>query len=110
MILTADYHTHTPYSHGKNTVAENVAQAAKIGLKQVAITDHGFTHLAYGIRRKEVEPFMAECRAAEAEYGIPFSAAVAKGNVYGCQFHPEKSGNVGLSILRGFCETEGRVC
>ncbi|MBQ9736178.1 MAG: imidazole glycerol phosphate synthase subunit HisH [Clostridia bacterium] len=48
--------------------------------------------------------------AAEAEYGIPFSAAVAKGNVYGCQFHPEKSGNVGLSILRGFCETEGRVC
>lgn len=71
MILTADYHTHTPYSHGKNTVAENVAQAVKIGLKQVAISDHGFTHLAYGIRRKEVESFMADCRAAEAEYGIP---------------------------------------
>ena len=48
--------------------------------------------------------------AAEAEYGIPFSAAVAQGNVYGCQFHPEKSGNVGLAILRGFCETEGTVC
>ncbi len=71
MILTADYHTHTPYSHGKNTVAENVAQAVKIGLKQVAISDHGFTHLAYGIRRKEVEAFMADCRAAEEEYGIP---------------------------------------
>lgn len=71
MILTADYHTHTPYSHGKNTVAENVAQAVKIGLKQVAISDHGFTHLAYGMRRKEVEAFMADCRAAEQEYGIP---------------------------------------
>ena len=70
MILTADYHTHTPYSHGKNTVAENVAQAVKIGLKQVAISDHGFTHLAYGIRRKEVASFVADCRAAEQEYGI----------------------------------------
>ena len=71
MILTADYHTHTPYSHGKNTVAENVAQAVKIGLKQVAISDHGFTHLAYGIRRKEVASLIADCRAAEKEYGIP---------------------------------------
>ena len=36
------------------------------------------------------------------EYGIPITAAVEKGNVFGCQFHPEKSGNVGLSILRKF--------
>ena len=46
MILTADYHTHTPYSHGKNTVEENVARAKEIGLKQIAITDHGFSHVA----------------------------------------------------------------
>ena len=41
MILTADYHTHTPYSHGKNTVLENAQAAKKLGLKQLAITDHG---------------------------------------------------------------------
>ena len=39
---------------------------------------------------------------ATAEYGVPLTAAVAKGNVYGCQFHPEKSGAVGLSILKAF--------
>lgn len=39
---------------------------------------------------------------AETEYGIPLTAAVAKGNVMGCQFHPEKSGRVGLSILSAF--------
>lgn len=41
---------------------------------------------------------------ATAEYGVPLTAAVAKDNILGCQFHPEKSGNVGLSILRAFCE------
>ncbi len=41
---------------------------------------------------------------ATAEYGAELTAAVAKGNVYGCQFHPEKSGNVGLSILKAFAE------
>ncbi|MBR5741444.1 MAG: imidazole glycerol phosphate synthase subunit HisH [Firmicutes bacterium] len=41
---------------------------------------------------------------AAAEYGAPLTAAVAKGNVAGCQFHPEKSGTVGLAILRAFCE------
>ena len=41
---------------------------------------------------------------ATAEYGRELTAAVAHGNVMGCQFHPEKSGKVGLSILRAFCE------
>ena len=41
---------------------------------------------------------------ATAEYGKELTAAVAKDNVMGCQFHPEKSGEVGLNILRGFCE------
>lgn len=40
---------------------------------------------------------------AQTEYGIPLTAAVAKGNVMGCQFHPEKSGQVGLNILKAFC-------
>ena len=43
---------------------------------------------------------------ATAEYGAELTAAVASGNVYGCQFHPEKSGDVGLSILRAFVELE----
>ena len=42
--------------------------------------------------------------SAVTEYGIPITAAVEQGNVYGCQFHPEKSGNVGLNILRKFAE------
>ncbi len=41
---------------------------------------------------------------ATAEYGATLTAAVAKDNVYGCQFHPEKSGDVGLRILRAFIE------
>ena len=55
-----------------------------------------------------VHSFFAEnCHdslSAVTEYGIPVTAAVEKGNVYGCQFHPEKSGNVGLNILRKFAE------
>lgn len=41
--------------------------------------------------------------SAVTEYGLPITAAVEKDNVFGCQFHPEKSGNVGLSILAKFC-------
>ena len=56
-----------------------------------------FVHSFYG----------AECDEsviATAEYGATLTAAVAKDNVYGCQFHPEKSGDVGLAILKAFCE------
>ena len=45
-----------------------------------------------------------ESLLATTEYGPELTAAVAKGNIYGCQFHPEKSGAVGLNILRGFAE------
>ena len=51
--------------------------------------------------------YAADCEEsviATAEYGAELTAAVAKGNVYGCQFHPEKSGAVGLNILRAFAE------
>ena len=50
-----------------------------------------------------------ENTVANAEYGAPLTAAVAKGKVYGCQFHPEKSGKVGLAILKAFCE-EVQAC
>lgn len=44
--------------------------------------------------------------AATTDYGRELTAAVAYKNIFGCQFHPEKSGAVGLNILRAFCETE----
>lgn len=44
---------------------------------------------------------------AVTEYGAELTASVGKGNVFGCQFHPEKSGEVGLRMLKAFCETEG---
>jgi len=53
--------------------------------------------------------YAADCAdsvIATAEYGAELTAAVARGNVMGCQFHPEKSGNVGLNILKAFCELE----
>ena len=43
---------------------------------------------------------------ATAEYGANLTASVESGNVYGCQFHPEKSGSVGLNILKAFCQME----
>ena len=43
---------------------------------------------------------------ATTEYGAELTACVGKGNVFGCQFHPEKSGAVGLNILKAFCEME----
>lgn len=58
--------------------------------------------------------YAAECEEdtiAVCEYGAPVTAAVARKNVMGCQFHPEKSGDVGLNILRAFCEMkEGSLC
>ena len=48
---------------------------------------------------------------AKAEYGSLLTAAAAKGNVLGCQFHPEKSGETGLDILKAFSELkEGDLC
>ena len=58
-----------------------------------------FVHSYYGAN-------CAESVIATAEYGAELTAAVASGNVMGCQFHPEKSGDVGLSILRAFSDME----
>ncbi|MBQ9099475.1 MAG: imidazole glycerol phosphate synthase subunit HisH [Clostridia bacterium] len=58
-----------------------------------------FVHSFYGAK-------CADSVIATAEYGAELTAAVAHKNVYGCQFHPEKSGEVGLNILRAFCEKE----
>lgn len=58
--------------------------------------------------------YAADCEdsvIAVSEYGAPLTAAVSDKNVFGCQFHPEKSGEVGLKILKAFCEMrEGEIC
>lgn len=55
MFLKGDYHTHTVYSDGVSTIEENVRVAKEKGLSQIAITDHGFSHTAYGIKRHQVK-------------------------------------------------------
>ena len=56
-----------------------------------------FVHSFYGAN-------CDESVIATSEYGYPLTAAVGDKNVFGCQFHPEKSGEVGLKILKAFCE------
>ena len=83
----------------------------------------GWNGLNFGKRKSEIFKYLeegehvyfvrsfygADCEEstiATAEYGKFLTAAVEKDNVFGCQFHPEKSGEVGLKILRAFCETK----
>ncbi len=70
MELTADYHTHTPYSHGKNTVLENAGTAKKLGLKEIGITDHGFNHLLFGLKRKNLADLRFEIEEAKKLTGV----------------------------------------
>lgn len=67
------------------------------------INDGDFVYFVHSYYATECD----EAVTATADYGVLVTAAVARGNVFGCQFHPEKSGETGLNILRAFCETEG---
>lgn len=58
MRITADYHVHSTYSrrnHGKSTIEEVVQQAVKIGLEEIAITDHGPGHYLFGIQENKIK-------------------------------------------------------
>ena len=72
-----------------------------------------FAGLAEGEHVYFVHSFAGfDCKAhciATTEYGAELTAAVQNGNVYWAQFHPEKSGETGLKILKNFCEWEGRT-
>lgn len=73
MILFGDYHTHTQYSrhgHGKGSVLENAGVAADKGLKQIAITDHGFNHLTYGVRRRDIPAVKEDILNAKEVTGV----------------------------------------
>ncbi len=73
MKLLGDYHTHTIYSkhnHGKGTVLENAQVAAQKGLKEIAITEHGFMHKFYGLNLRCVDFLLADIKKAKKETGI----------------------------------------
>lgn len=70
MKLTADYHTHTVYSDGKNTLLENFRRAKEVGLSEIGCTEHGFSHVFFGLRRKKLPRYIEELRAAEKETGV----------------------------------------
>ena len=104
MKLTADFHTHTKYSDGKNTVAENIFRAKELGLQAVAITEHGYTHIAFGIRRRETDRYIREIREAEKEAGVRALVGI-EGNICGrqgtCDLRPDDFANFDV-YLAGF--------
>lgn len=66
------------------------------------INNGDFVYFVHSFYAADCDEFVT----ATAEYGKEITAAVAKDNIFGCQFHPEKSGDVGLKILKAFCEME----
>ena len=73
MLLYGDYHTHSIYSrhnHGKGTVLENASVAADKGLQQIAITDHGFNHQVYGLKRKNLPQLHEDILNAKEITGV----------------------------------------
>lgn len=63
------------------------------------VSASSFVYFTHSFRAPVTGETVARC-----EYGGAFSAAVEKGSLFGVQFHPEKSGETGLKILRNFCE------
>lgn len=97
-------------------VIDSSLKIPQIGWNALHFTEKGAEHPAFrGIDEGAYVYFVhsyyaSHCEAntlATTEYSKELTAAVANGNVIGCQFHPEKSGKVGLRILKNFCEMEG---
>ncbi len=82
MKLTVDYHTHTIYSHGKGTILDNALSAKDAGLKEIAITDHGYAHHAFGIKQKKLAEMKALSKEAEEKTGVKVLLGV-EANVLG---------------------------
>ena len=76
------------------------------GLENNAKSDESYVYFVYSYY---VEAEDRSVVAAISRYGIPFDAAVSKDNVYGTQFHPEKSGMVGMAILNNFLKVVRKV-
>lgn len=70
MQLTADYHTHTVYSHGKGKIIDNAIMAKEKGLKEIGISDHGFGHPAFGLTKRKIPNMQKECLLATQQTGV----------------------------------------
>ena len=66
--LIADYHTHTRYSHGRGTILENVEAARDKGLKTIAISDHGFNHIAFGLSLSNLKKMKKEIQSLNQRF------------------------------------------
>lgn len=62
----------------------------------------------YFVHSYAIQHAPSEERLGESHYGVPFSSIVARGNVVGFQFHPEKSQTNGLKLIENFCRWDGR--
>lgn len=60
MRILGDYHTHTTYSHGHGSIEDNIKMALEKGLKVIAITDHGFGHLGFGVKKERFKDMRHE--------------------------------------------------
>lgn len=113
------------YEYGEHSglglIKGEVRAISEVIPREYKIPHIGWNALRFGDKKHELFKYLSEgdfvyfvhsfygakCEdsvIAAAEYGALLTAAVASGNVMGCQFHPEKSGSVGLNILRAFLE------
>lgn len=106
---------------GLSLIKGQIRPIADVTPKQYKIPHIGWNSLNFGKEKSKIFKYLndgdfvyfvhsfyaTDCSdsvIATTEYGATLTAAVGKDNVYGCQFHPEKSGEVGLKILKAFCE------
>lgn len=68
MRVLTDLHTHTTYSHGKGSVDDNAKAAIAKGIKTLAICDHSFGHVFFGLRRRRLKDYFADIDAANRRY------------------------------------------
>lgn len=70
MQLSADYHTHTVFSHGKGDIKDNAAVAAEKGLLEIAISDHGFAHPVFGLSKRKLPVMQEKIKEAKDQTGV----------------------------------------
>ena len=68
MKITADFHTHTRYSHGTGSVVDNTVNALSLGMRAVAITDHAKNHPIVGVKPDKIDDLVKDVKAADKEY------------------------------------------
>lgn len=109
MNIVADLHTHTKYSDGVTTMAENVATAHAKGLKFIAITDHGPSQISSGIDRRLIPEYRREIDRLNAEYAGEIRVLMGmETNIISLEGHidlPEEHAELYDIVLMGFHKT-----